>query len=288
MTAALYRGTVRHRRVRHEADADFTHPLTLLYADLDELPRTLGGRLVRRFPGLVRVRPRDLYGRTGSFDALRAALRATVAEQTGRPAPTGRIAVLTHPRVAGLCFNPVSFYYLFDEAGELDTVVAEVTSTPWRERHAYVLRAAVRGPGDGVSQPDVPAGVHAEADADPSEANPAAVATDDGGLSGEHAKAMRVSPFQPMEQRYRWTISRPGEQLTARIVNHAAGDGGIDLAATLRLTREPLTVAAVRGLLRRHPAGTLRILGLIYGHAVALKVRGARIHSREPIGQGGA
>ena len=42
----------------------------------------------------------------------------------------------------GHCFNPVSFYYCFDAAGErVEAVVAEVTNTPWGERHAYVLAA---------------------------------------------------------------------------------------------------------------------------------------------------
>ncbi|MBO9532531.1 MAG: DUF1365 domain-containing protein [Solirubrobacteraceae bacterium] len=258
LPAAVYRGTVRHQRKRPDAPADFTHPLSLLYVDLDELPRVLGGRLVRRRPGLVRIRPQDLHGRTSDFDGLRAALRATVTEQSGRPAPTGAIGILTHPRIAGACFNPVTFYYLRDDAGALDAVVAEVTSTPWRERRAYVLRAPGARPIAG------------------------------GGLSGEHVKTMRVSPFQPMAQRYRWTVSAPGERLTVAIVNEAADDGHTELAAALRLEREPLTPASLRGMLRRHPAGTLRILALIYGHAIALKTRGAAIHPRHTLTGGGA
>jgi uncharacterized protein len=263
MTPALYRGTVRHRRLRSDAAADFTHPLSLLYVELETLPTLLGGRLVRRRPGLVRIRPRDLHGRAADLAGLRAALHRTVAERTGRPAPQGRIGVLTHPRVAGMCFNPVSFYYLFDPSGELDTVVAEVTSTPWRERTAYVL---------------APAAIDAPARR-----------SQTGGFTGEHTKDMRVSPFQPMAQRYRWTVSEPRDRLTVSIVNHRASDDAVELAASMQLQREPLTRAAVRGLLRRHPAGTLRILGLIYGHAIALKARGAAIHPRHPLaGEGGA
>ena len=49
--------------------------------------------------------------------------------------------MLTHLRTFGHCFNPVSFYYCFAADGErLEAIVAEVTNTPWGERHAYVLR----------------------------------------------------------------------------------------------------------------------------------------------------
>ncbi len=106
MTAAVYAGTVRHRRLRQAAPADFTHPISMLYVELDELPRALGGHLVRRWPGLVRIRPRDLHGRTHDLASLRAALRRTVAEQTGRPAPEGRIGLLTQPRVAACASTP--------------------------------------------------------------------------------------------------------------------------------------------------------------------------------------
>ena len=69
----------------------------------------------------------------------RTRCRALVAERSGR-APEGPIRVLTHLRTLGHCFNPVSFYYCFAADGEtLEAVVAEVTNTPWGERHAYVV-----------------------------------------------------------------------------------------------------------------------------------------------------
>jgi DUF1365 family protein len=49
--------------------------------------------------------------------------------------------LLTHLRYFGYCMNPVSFYYCFDAAGErVETIVAEITNTPWGERHQYVLQ----------------------------------------------------------------------------------------------------------------------------------------------------
>ncbi|HYF28674.1 MAG TPA: DUF1365 domain-containing protein [Baekduia sp.] len=241
MTAsALYTGVVRHRRLADHAGA-FRHPITLAYLDLDELPRLLGGRLVRRAPGVVRVRRRDLIGGADG-PPVAEAVRDLVEQRTGRSAPAGPVRVLTTPRTYGTCFNPVSFYYVFDGQERLDSVVAEVTSTPWLQRHAYVLR---RG------------------------------ADDRGVLTGAHDKALHVSPFQHMEHRHVWAVTAPGPTLSVHIANHRTADGAADFDATLSLRRTRLTAAALRGAYARPPAAALRTLALIYGHAAVLKLCGA-------------
>jgi DUF1365 family protein len=248
MTAsALYTGTVRHRRLADHA-REFRHPVAFAYLDLDELPGLLGGRLVRSRPGLVRVRRRDLLGGAHDSRDVRAAVRALIEQRTGRPAAAGPVRVLTHPRTLGTCFNPVSFYYAFDEHGRLDAVVAEVTNTPWRQRHAYVLRA------------------------DPRDAS--------GVLRGASEKALHVSPFQEMARGHHWAASTPGPTLSVHIENGRRDDGAIDFDATLNLHRRPLTERALRAFVARHPAGTLRVLALIYGHALALALHGAPHYSR--------
>ncbi|HEU4974186.1 MAG TPA: DUF1365 domain-containing protein [Baekduia sp.] len=233
MTAsALYAGEVRHRR-RDAPATTFVHPVTYALLDLDELPTLLGGRLVRRRPGLLRVRRRDLYGDGDPRDAI----RRLIAERTGRPAPRGPIRVLTMPRTFGVGFNPVSFVYAFDEDERLDAVVAEVTNTPWGQRHAYVLR------------PDDP---------------------DDLVKHGQHDKVLHVSPFQDMDRRYAWSVTAPGQTLSVHIASRRTGETRDAFDATLRLHRRPLDHAA---LLRA--GGPARALALIYGHAAALKLRGA-------------
>lgn len=216
MTAsALYTGTVRHRR--HAAPAgEFVHPVSFAYLDLDELPGLLGGRLVRRRPGLLRVRRRDLHG-TGP---IKDAIRGLVAERSGRPAPDGPIRVLTTPRAYGVAFNPVSFYYCFD-GDELDAVVAEVTNTPWRRRHAYVLRS------DGRVK------------------------------RGAHEKVLHVSPFQDMDHTHVWSVTAPAATLSVHIENHRRREGGADFDATLCLRRAELRAAP---LLRRPALRTVALI----------------------------
>ena len=260
MTAsALYVGVVRHHRVTHPP-RELRHRIALAYLDLDELPALLGGRLVRRRPGVVRVRRRDLLGGSeGSVGDAREAVRELIVAQTGRPAAQGSIRVLTHPRVLGTCFNPVSFYYSFDACERLDAVVAEVTNTPWGERHTYVLR------GDSEDADDERARV----------------------LRGAHTKVLHVSPFQPIERRHEWAVSTPGQTLSVHIANYPPGEAAPDFNATLALHREQFTASALRKETARQPAGTMRTLALIYGHALGLKLRGAQ-HFRHSESKPGA
>jgi DUF1365 family protein len=241
--SAIYEGTIRHRRFETRAN-EFEHKVTFAYVDLDELPRLLGGRLLRRGPGLVRLRRRDLLGGDAARPVPVAdAVRALIADRTGAPAPTGPVRVLTHPRVLGTCFNPVSFYYCFSEAEELEAVVAEVTNTPWGERHAYVLRREGAGPV----------------------------------LGGEHDKALHVSPFMDMEQRYRWKVPAPGETLSVHIGNERPS-GQKTFDATLSMQRKPFTRGVLNRMVARYPAGSLRFIALIYGHALGLKLKGVSVH----------
>jgi uncharacterized protein len=241
MTAsAIYEGTIRHRRfgVRpHE----LLHHLALMYIDLGELNGLLGGRLVAAGPGLVRFRRGDYLGDPSI--GLAHAVRTLVERRTGRM-PAGPIRLLTHLRTLGHCFNPVSFYYCFTPQERLDAVVAEVTSTPWGTRHAYVLEHGGEGP--------VPA--------------------------ASFAKALHVSPFMGMEQRYTMRAVAPGASLAVHIESRERGALVFD--ATLALRRAPLNSRGLARITARYPAPTLRVLALIYGHALALKLKGVPLHPR--------
>jgi len=251
--SAIYEGTIRHRRfgVRpHE----LSHRLALLYIDLDELDGDeldglLGGRLTAGRPGLVRFRRADYLGdpEIGLADAVRMLLE----RRTGS-APAGPIRLLAHLRTFGHCFNPVSFYYCFTAQEQLDAVVAEVTNTPYGERHAYVLRRTTRAP--------VLAG--------PTLADTA--------LAGSFQKALHVSPFMGMEQRYTMRVAAPGSKLTVHIESHELGVLAFD--ATLALCRAPLSSRGLARITARYPAATLRVLTLIYAHALVLKLKGIPLH----------
>lgn len=139
MESALYVGWLRHRRTAPVPHA-FRYPLFMLYLDLAEIDTVFAGRRLwsTSRPALVRWNRRDHIGDPST--PLDVSVRELVRERTG-VRPDGPIRLLTHPRCCGYGFNPVSFFYCFDRADRLDTIVAEVNNTPWGERHCYVVPA---------------------------------------------------------------------------------------------------------------------------------------------------
>jgi uncharacterized protein len=244
LASCLYEGTLRHRR--HGAlEDELRHRMSLLYVDLDELPALFDGRLLwsARRPALVWFRRADYLGPAQTPLAL--AVRELVRERTTIELD-GPIRLLTHLRQLGHCFNPVSFYYCFDEAGEhVRAVVAEVTNTPWRERHAYVMPVDER----------------------------ARV------MHGVFTKALHVSPLMGMDHSYDWRLTEPGEHLSVHISSTRHADDEPLFDATLALRRRELTARELRRALVRDPAPTLRLTARIYAHALRLRLRGARWHA---------
>jgi len=247
MTAsALYEGTVRHRRVAVRS-REFRYSVYMAYVDLDELPGLLGGRLVAERPGLVRFKRSDYFG--DPSEDLAPAVRREVAQLTGTE-PAGPVRLLTNLRAFGHCFNPVSFYYCFDAAGQkVEAVLADVTNTPWGERHAYALH---RKEENGRV------------------------------LSGRSEKVLHVSPFMGMDHEYEWKVSVPGERLSVHIESHRAGERAFD--ATLNLARRELTGRSLASATARHPMNTLHVLARIYGQALRLKLRGVPVYSHPARG----
>jgi DUF1365 family protein len=247
MESCLYQGWVTHRR---QADVHhaFRFPLAMLYLDLDELDTVFAGRWCwsTRGPALAWVRRADHLG--AADVPLAEAVRRLVALRTGTR-PDGPIRLLTHPRYAGYVFNPLSLFYCFDAAGaRIETVVADVTNTPWGERHQYVLSA------------------------DEGEAS----------MEARHAKAFHVSPFLPMALDYHWRIGRPGPSLGVGIAARAHGASASTapaFRATLALRRRPIDGSTLAGVLTRFPAQTAQVVAGIYWQALRLWWRGAAIHT---------
>ena len=128
--SAIYEGSVTHHRVQ-PVNHRFTYPLYHLYLDLDELDRVfVGTRWWRNASvALATFRRQDyLPGNLSLADQA----RALVQERTGQR-PDGAVRLLTHTRMFGVAFNPVSFFYCFSADGSLAAIIAEITNIPWLE-----------------------------------------------------------------------------------------------------------------------------------------------------------
>jgi DUF1365 family protein len=185
----------------------------MAYLDLAELDHAFDRRWLwsARRPAIARFRREDHLG------DVRVPLEESVCElvetRTGRR-PVGPIRLLTHLRYFGYVFNPVSFFYCYDAAGErVETIVAEVSNTPWGERCCYIID----------------------------------------GLQAETEKEMHVSPFMPMGLRYVWRLTAPGVSLGVHMRLKRADETIFDATLALRqepisngvLVRFPLMTATV-------------------------------------------
>ena len=248
--SCLYEGSVRHRRHGGVED-EFRHRLFMVYLDLDELPDCFErSRLWSAHgPNLAWFRRADYLG--DPTVALADAVRSLVHERTG-VAADGPIRLLTHLRYFGQSFNPVSFYYCYDAiARHVRAVVAEVTNTPWGERHAYVMAVDRAGEHGGASV-----------------------------MSGRFAKRLHVSPLMGMDHVYDWRLSAPGERLSVHIESRRAGEEHSQpvFDATLALRRSAISSRSLARALARYPFLSTRILARIYAHALRLRLRGAPYH----------
>lgn len=248
--SGLYTGWIRHRRYAPRAHA-FTYKLFLAYLDLSEIDQAFAGRWLwsvgRR--NVAEFRRSDYLGDPAV--PLDVAVRDCVEHHNGIR-PTGPIRLLTHLRYFGKCFNPVSFYYCFaDDGCTLQTVVAEITNTPWKQRHAYVLPIA-----DAATHGDV----HA----------------------WHFDKRFHVSPFMAMEHAYAWRFSVPGDALRVHMEvlppDAAPGIRHKEFDATLVLERAPIDGPRLASALIRFPLMTLQVVLAIHWQALRLWLRGNPVH----------
>ena len=241
--SAVYEGWVRHRRFE-PVEHSFRYRFFLMYLDLAELPDLLDPYPLwsARRAAPARFRRADYMGDPGR--PLDECARDAVEAETGAR-PAGPVRLLTGLRYLGHCFNPVSFYYCFDSAGErVEAVVADVENIPWGERRAYVL---ARGKREGPV------------------------------LSDELDKALHVSPLMGMDQTYAFRATEPGPRLSVQIESRPrGGEGGRSFDATLSLRRRELSRQLLTGLLARYPAMSLQVVAKIYAQSLRLKLKGAR------------
>jgi DUF1365 family protein len=178
---------------------------------------------------LVSLHDADHFDGRPLREAVEHAVRSRGVEWPG-----GRVLLLTHCRVAGYVFNPISFFYCFAPDGGLATVVAEVNNT-YGERHVYVLPG-----GDGACR--------------------------------SHKKEFHVSPFFGLEGTYRFDLEAPAAIIDAGIDLTVGSERRF--TARVALARRRLDDAAVLGMLARYPLITLQVVAAIHWEAVRLWWKG--------------
>ena len=242
--SCIYFGNVMHKRLR-----PFTHRFSYrIYAflfDLDELSR-LDSELPffsYNRPGLFSFHDKDHGPRDGS--PLKPWAEDHLA-RAGVDVTGGRIALLCLPRLLGYAFNPLTMWFCYDRADRLQAVIYEVSNT-FGERHCYLL------PVDhGINE--------------------------GGPVLQDCDKGLYVSPFIPMESRYRFRLLAPGRRLSV-LIRQSVREGEI-LLATWTGRRAPMARSSLFRAFFFYPLLTFKVIAAIHWQALWLWVKGATYQKR--------
>ncbi|MGW7447477.1 DUF1365 domain-containing protein [Kitasatospora sp. NPDC054795] len=156
----------------------------------------------------------------------------------------GQVLMLTQARSLGYVFNPLTVYWCRDEKGRPLCTVAEVHNT-YGGRHRYLL-------------PPDPEG------------------------RGETPKDFRVSPFFPVDGRYRMVLPEPGRRLHLAV--RLERRGGPAFTATVRGTGRPAGPVVLLRAALTHPFATWAVSLHIRYRGIRLWLGGLPVHPRPTTG----
>ncbi len=132
-----------------------------------------------RWHNLLRFRELDyLEGANGETLKTRA---LSAMRKLGDGTLYDKVTFLGNLRCFGFYFSPVNFYFFSKDGAEPTAMLAEVSNTPWRERHFY--RVPLK---ENVN----------------------------------FKKAFHVSPFMDLNMQYHWRVRAPGKTAFVHIENH--------------------------------------------------------------------
>lgn len=182
MNSGIYHGLIYHRR-QGKFEHEFTYPIYMIAIDIDERSQVLSKSRIlgNRWFNPIRFCEKD-YIRSEPL-ALKQRIVNKVEGLGGKPG-TSRILMLVQCRCFGIYFSPINFYFCYDQDDICQYMLAEVSNTPWDQRHYYLIDMA------------------------------GSMITD---------KVFHVSPFMEMDMCYHWHVTPPEEKALVRIENHKEG-----------------------------------------------------------------
>jgi DUF1365 family protein len=238
MKSALFTGKVQHRRFSPRPHR-FEYSLYMLALCVDELPQVLTlSRLFGEqwFRPIRFVADDYIHNESGTLKQRIINKVQSLGGQWGDDASGQRVTMMVQCRCLGLYFSPINFYFCYDNMDKCRYMLAEVSNTPWNEKHYYLVDCF-----------------------DPQDT----------------AKAFHVSPFMNNNMDYRWRIQAPAKRVMVSIENHAYDLANIKriFEATLSMQSSDITAQNLTKTWFRMPMVTLKIVLGIYYQAAKLFIK---------------
>ena len=189
---------------------------------------------------MASFRPEDHLSGPSSLPELKANVLRCLARDGIPTEGVTRVVALTHARVLGHVFDPMTAFWCLTDTGELRAVVVEVHNT-YGGRHAY----AVRPDGRGAATVD---------------------------------KDFYVSPFNDTTGEYAIRFHLDAERVSVAI--RLRREGELVLTAVVDGRLVPATARSVVTTVARHPLMPHQVTALIRVHGIRLWARRLPIHRR--------
>lgn len=239
MNSFIFKGEVNHRRFAPKKHS-FTYSLYMLGLDVEEVESGLSVKGLFGYSWFNPLKFNQKDYLKGEPDQLSSRIRNKVTSLGGYNDIT-KITMLVQVRCFGLYFSPANFYFCYDELGDCTQMLAEVSNTPWNQRHYYLVDLKGQLSPELVSD-----------------------------------KRFHVSPFMDLNMKYHWNIKPPTQKsdgLFVRIENRRDNDLQEQVKlfdATLNLKKHDFSFGNLVKTLISTPMMTLKIVIGIYWQALKL------------------
>ncbi len=238
---AIYQGIIIHQRSSPKKHS-FTYKTNMLYLDLDKIKEAFSDNFFWSYnkPNFASFYRSDFYGEKNK--TIKKSIQTLLLKKINLN-HKGKVFLLTTIRFFGYSFNPVSFYYCFDETEKIQAIVTHITNTPWKEKYAYVHDCRNNSSMSKIFK---------------------------------FEKSFHVSPFMPMDINYNWVFTSPKDFLYVSMDNLLKNK--LIFNATLKMTKRAWTAYTLNKILFLSIPMSIKAIILIYFNALILFIKKVKFY----------
>lgn len=234
----LYLGNISHRRFSPK-NHSFSYSLYMLAIDVSDTENSSKNFGLLGFSWFNPLRFFEKDYLAGEPNSLRQRITNKVHLLNGHN-DIDRVLMLVQVRCFGIYFSPANFYFCYDNSGKCTQMLAEVSNTPWNERHYYLVDLSTKE--EMVNK-----------------------------------KAFQVSPFMDLDMSYFWHVKPPCNENNKLVINienkRIDFEGNITekvFDASLVMNKQPLTKTNLSKVWCQLPIMTIKVVFSIYWQALRI------------------
>jgi len=247
--SGIYKGVISHKRFSPKPH-QFSYKISMLGFVLEELDQVTAEHLLLGTQWFNPLQFNEKDYLKSELGSLKQRIANKVKELGGKWDEC-KVFMLVQCRCLGIYFSPINFYYCIDEKGQCSLVLAEVSNTPWNERHYYLVHVAPTQMND--EQQDC--------------TNKKYI----------NKKDFHVSPFMELNMNYQWLIKHSPENFLINIQNFTStptpNNGEKVFEANMTLSKQQLKSLTLIKSWLSLPFTVVKIVSLIYWQALKLFIK---------------